>query len=54
MGTRKNGAITVAEFVALASPNHGIGDVLSCGTGSTPNEPDRARRQLCAGRTAVV
>jgi hypothetical protein len=54
MGTRKNGAITVSEFVSLAAPNHGVGDALSCGTGFSANEPDRTRRQLCAGRAAVV
>jgi hypothetical protein len=51
MGSRRNGAITVSEFVALAAPNHGVGDLLSCGDA---NEPDRARRQLCGGRTGTL
>ena len=51
MGTRSNGAKTVAEFVALAVPTHGIGGsgLLGCGTS---NESDKARRQLCGGRQA--
>ncbi len=51
MGSRRNGAITVSEFVALAAPNHGVGDSFSCGDA---NEPDRARRQLCGGHTGTL
>lgn len=51
MGTRRNGAITVSEFVALAAPNHGVGGTITCGN---PSEPDRARRQLCGGLTATL
>jgi hypothetical protein len=51
MGTRRNGAITVSEFVALAAPNHGVGGTVTCGD---PSEPDRARRQLCGGLTATL
>jgi hypothetical protein len=51
MGTRRNGAITVSEFVALAAPNHGIGGTATCGD---PSEPDRARRQLCGGIAATI
>lgn len=54
MGSRRNGALTVSEFVTLAAPNHGVGDAVSCGTRLNPNEPDRARRQLCAGQVAVA
>ncbi len=54
MGSRRAGALTVSEFVALASPNHGVGDAFSCHTFLSPSEPDRTLRQLCAGRTAVV
>ncbi|NPV03986.1 MAG: alpha/beta fold hydrolase [Syntrophaceae bacterium] len=51
MGSRKNGAITVSEFVALAAPTHGVGGSLSCGN---ENEPDRSTRQLCGGMTATA
>jgi hypothetical protein len=51
MGSRRAGAVTVSEFVALAAPNHGAGGVFSCGDAS---EPDRARRQLCGGRRATA
>jgi len=51
MGSRRNGAITVSEFVALAAPNHGAGGLFTCGTS---HEPDRARRQLCGGHTATA
>ncbi len=51
MGSRRGGAITVAEFVALAAPNHGAAGTLICGTS---DEPDRARRQLCGGYTATT
>ena len=51
MGSRRGGAITVAEFVTLAAPNHGAGGVFTCGTS---NEPDRARRQLCGGHKATL
>ena len=54
MGSRRSGALTVSEFVALAAPNHGVGDAFSCHTFLGPSEPDRTLRQLCAGRTAVV
>jgi hypothetical protein len=53
MGTRRNGAITVSEFVALASPNHGIASAFLVGCDDV-NQPDRIGRQLCAGRTATV
>ncbi|HID82127.1 MAG TPA: hypothetical protein EYH06_08510 [Chromatiales bacterium] len=49
MGSRRNGAITVSEFVALATPNHAVGDSLTCGNAS---QPDRSSRELCGGRTA--
>jgi len=58
MGSRRNGAITVSEFVALASPNHGIASVgiasvfiIGC---NMANQPDLIGRQLCAGRTATL
>jgi Tol biopolymer transport system component len=51
MGTRRNGAITVSVFAALAAPNHGAGGTFSCGDAS---QPDRSGRELCAGRTATV
>ena len=51
MGSRKSGAITVSEFVALASPTHGAGGTFSCGN---ENEPDRSTRELCCGRTATL
>jgi hypothetical protein len=52
MGTRRNGAITVSEFVALASPNHGVASVvIAC---DDVNQPDRVARQLCGGRTATL
>ena len=51
MGSRKNGAITISEFVALAAPNHGAGGMFSCGN---ENEPDRSTRQLCGGMTATL
>lgn len=50
MGTRRNGAITVSEFIALAAPTHGVGGTFSCGD---ENEPDRSTRQLCGGMTAT-
>jgi hypothetical protein len=50
MGSRRNGAVTVSEFVALAAPNHGVGGRFTCGDAS---EPDRARRQLCGGLIAT-
>jgi hypothetical protein len=52
MGSRRNGAITVSEFVALASPNHGIAStVVAC---DDVNQPDRVSRQFCGGRRATV
>jgi hypothetical protein len=52
MGSRRNGAVTVSEFVALASPNHGIAStVVAC---DDLNQPDRVSRQLCGGRRATV
>jgi hypothetical protein len=51
MGSRKNGAVTVGEFVALASPTHGAGGTFSCGNDI---EPDRSTRELCGGRTASL
>lgn len=51
MGSRKNGAVTVSEFVALAAPNHGAGGAFSCGN---ENEPDRSTRELCGGMTATL
>jgi hypothetical protein len=53
MGSRRNGAITVSEFVALASPNHGIASAFLVGCDDA-NQADRIGRQLCAGRTATV
>jgi hypothetical protein len=53
MGSRRSGAITVSEFVALASPNHGIASAFLVGCDDV-NQPDRVGRQLCAGRTATV
>ncbi len=50
MGTRRNGAITVSVFAALATPNHGMGGTFSCGDAS---QPDRSTRELCGGRTAT-
>ncbi len=52
MGSRRNGAITVSEFVALASPNHGIASVFLIGC-NVADQPDLIGRQLCAGRTAT-
>jgi hypothetical protein len=43
----------VSEFVALASPNHGIASAFLVGCDDV-NQPDRIARQLCAGRTATV
>ena len=51
MGSRKSGAITISEFVALAAPTHGAGGSFSCGNDI---EPDRSTRQLCGGRTAGI
>ena len=52
MGSRRNGAITVSEFVALASPNHGIAStVVAC---DDVSQPDGVSRQLCGGRTATA
>lgn len=51
MGSRKNGAVTVSEFIALAAPTHGAGGTFSCGN---ENEPDRSTRELCGGRTASL
>jgi pimeloyl-ACP methyl ester carboxylesterase len=51
MGTRRNGAVTVSVFAALAAPNHGAGGTFSCGD---PSQPDRSTRELCGGRTATV
>jgi hypothetical protein len=53
MGSRMGpaGSVRVSEFVALASPNHGVGGTFSCGNAQ---EPDRALRQLCAGMTATL
>jgi hypothetical protein len=53
MGSRRNNAITVSEFVALASPNHGIASAFLVGCDDV-NQPDRIGRQLCAGRTATA
>ena len=59
MGSRLNGAITVSEFVTLASPNHGITlyedpttnppTAMACGV---PDQQDRIARQLCGGKQA--
>ena len=57
MGTRLNNAITVSEFVTLASPNHGItlhGSVFSPIACGVANQGDRIGRQLCGGRTASI
>lgn len=51
MGARRNGAVTVSEFIALAAPNHGAGGTFTCGTA---DQPDRSARELCAGRTATI
>jgi len=51
MGTRHGGPVTVSEFVLLAAPNHGIGAGLTRIMCGRLDEPDRARRQLCGGRT---
>lgn len=52
MGSRRNGAITVSEFVTLAAPNHGVGSLLlACGN---RNEPNRSLRQLCAGHMGLA
>ncbi len=50
MGTRRDGAVTVSEFLALAAPNHGAGGTFTCGN---EDQPDRSSRELCAGRTAT-
>jgi WD40 repeat protein len=49
IGDRRNGAITVSEYVTLAAPNHGLGGLYSCGD---TLQPDRALRQLCGGISA--
>lgn len=51
MGTRRDGAVTVSEFIALAAPNHGAGGTFTCGAG---DQPDQSSRELCAGRTATI
>jgi hypothetical protein len=51
MGSRKGGAVTVSEFVALAAPTHGVGGSFSCGK---DDEPDRSTRQLCGGMKATL
>ncbi|MCG3200891.1 MAG: Protein TolB [Gammaproteobacteria bacterium] len=51
MGARRDGAVTVSEFIALAAPNHGAGGAFTCGT---EDQPDRSSRELCAGRTATI
>jgi len=57
MGSRLNGAITVSEFVTLASPNHGITlhgifpNLTACGVS---NQQDRIARQLCGGARASL
>ena len=53
MGSRRNGAVTVSEFVALASPNHGIATAIFFGCNDV-NQPDRVARQLCGGRTSTL
>jgi hypothetical protein len=53
MGSRRNGAVTVSEFVALASPNHGLASAFLIGCDDV-DQPDRVARQLCAGRTATA
>lgn len=50
MGTRRNGAVTVSAFAALAAPNHGAGGIFSCGNAS---QADRSARELCGGRIAT-
>ena len=55
MGSRLNGAMTVSEFVTLASPNHGItlhGTILNPTACGVANQQDRIARQLCGGRRA--
>jgi triacylglycerol esterase/lipase EstA (alpha/beta hydrolase family) len=50
MGSRRNGAVTVSEFVALASPNHGIAsNFFGC---DVIDQQDRVARQLCGGHVA--
>lgn len=59
MGSRLNSAITVSEFVTLASPNHGISlyfnpmtlTWVACGV---LNQQDRIARQLCGGKKASL
>ncbi|MBK8921382.1 MAG: hypothetical protein IPM81_07695 [Saprospirales bacterium] len=51
MGSRAAYPITVSELILLATPNHGVGGVFSCGNDT---QPDLALRQLCAGHTATV
>jgi pimeloyl-ACP methyl ester carboxylesterase len=53
MGSRRNSAITVSEFVAMASPNHGLASAFVIGCDDV-NQPDRIGRQLCGGRIATV
>ena len=53
MGTRRNGAITVSEFVALASPNHGIASAFLVGA-TSPTRRTASAASSAAGRTAVV
>jgi hypothetical protein len=51
MGSRRNGAFTVSEFVALAPANHGIAGIFAfC---DTPGELDKSLRQLCGGYLAT-
>lgn len=49
MGKRLDGRITVSEFVALAAPNHGVGDSTACWPSF---KLDKSTRQLCGGWTA--
>jgi hypothetical protein len=50
MGDRRNGTITVSDFVALAPPNHGLAGLFAfC---ANANEPDKSLRQLCGGYMA--
>jgi hypothetical protein len=53
MGSRRSGAVTASEFVALASPNHGIATAIFFGCNDV-NQPDRVARQLCGGRTSTL
>lgn len=59
MGSRYGSPKTVSVFVSLAAPNHGISSIGLAGAFvgqpcEAPDEPDRARRQLCGGLTSTT